>query len=111
MVSYQELTGIHVRNGEVAAFQGEFCAVNIYIAIAIRAKRNDRYIEVTVLQRAGLAKVYCIPTEIFRYRFWNATDRVYKVTHAYLKLKLLVNVYAKSNFYLAEEFKASCKLC
>ncbi len=39
----------------MAAFQSEFCAVKI--KLAIRPKRNDRYIEVTVTQRAGLARV------------------------------------------------------
>ncbi len=41
----------------MAVLQGEFCAVNI--EIAFRAKPNGRYIEVAVLQRAGIARVYC----------------------------------------------------
>ncbi len=41
----------------MAAFQGEFCAVNI--EVAFRAKPNGRYIEVAALQRAGIARVYC----------------------------------------------------
>ena len=35
----------------MAVLQGEFCA--------FRAKPNGRYIEVAVLQRAGIARVYC----------------------------------------------------
>ena len=37
----------------MVAFQGEFCAMSKYLAIAIRAKPNDCmvYIEVAVLQR------------------------------------------------------------
>ena len=42
----------------MAVLQGEFCAVNI--EVAFRAKPNGRYIEVAVLQRAGIARVYCI---------------------------------------------------
>ncbi len=41
----------------VVAFQGEFCAVNIEVAIC--AKPNGRYIEVAALQWAGMARVYC----------------------------------------------------
>ncbi len=41
----------------MAVLQGEFCAVNI--EVAFRAEPNGRYIEVAVLQRAGIARVYC----------------------------------------------------
>ncbi len=41
----------------MAAFQGEFCAVNI--EVAFHAKPNGRYIEVAALQRVGIARVYC----------------------------------------------------
>ena len=44
----------------MAVLQGEFCAVNI--EVAFRAEPNGRYIEVAVLQRAGIARVYCTQT-------------------------------------------------
>ncbi len=64
--------------------KGEFCAVNIIIAIAFRAKPkfNGRYIEVAVLQRAGIARVYCIskprtpmdPWKLSHLNCWRATS-------------------------------------
>ncbi len=41
----------------MAVLQGEFCAVNI--EVAFRAKPN---VEVAILQRAGIARVYCSST-------------------------------------------------
>ncbi len=57
-----ELTGI--RNSEMATFQGEFCTVLIYTELSNPCQTKQRYIEVTVIQRAGLVRVYCIDPSI-----------------------------------------------
>ncbi len=63
----------------MAAFQGEFCAVNM--EVAFRAKPNGQYIEVAVLQRAGIARVYCTyrHSRSSKHLFSIASLRIYTV--------------------------------
>ncbi len=89
----------------MAAFQGEFCAVNIIIIASnqCQTKINGQYIEAAILQRAGIARVtytvrfmhammlVCLRWDILRWDI-HCDDLVF-ITHLYIYMQEIVFQY------------------